>query len=37
MDWAARKFTDNKLTFFHGGGSKQLHQFAGKMVKDLIP
>ena len=27
---------DNKLTFFHGGRYKQLSQFGGEVIKDLI-
>ncbi len=27
---------DNKLTYFHGGRYKQLSQFGGKIIKDLI-
>ncbi len=27
---------DNKLTYFHGGRFKQLSQFGGQVIKDLI-
>ena len=27
---------DNKLTYFHGGRYKQLSQFGGEVIKDLI-
>ena len=27
---------DNKLTFYHGGRFKQLSQFGGTVIKDLI-
>jgi hypothetical protein len=27
---------DNKLTFFHGGRYKQLSQFGGQVIKELI-
>ena len=27
---------DNKLTYFHGGRYKQLNQFGGQVIKELI-
>lgn len=27
---------DNKLTYFHGGRYKQLSQFGGQVIKDII-
>ncbi len=27
---------DNKLTYFHGGRFKQLSQFGGKVIRELI-
>ena len=27
---------DNKLTYFHGGRHKQLSQFGGEVIKELI-
>ena len=31
-----KSLDDNKLTYFHGGRHKQLSQFGGELIKDLI-